>query len=204
VELGEIASAMLTQPSVEQATVIVRTHDHDDRLVAYYTSHDQALDAETLRSHLADVLPSYMVPAAFVRVHAIPLTPNGKVDRSALPAPDASAYAASAYEAPRGDVEIALAEIWAKLLGVERIGRCDNFFDLGGHSLLAMRVVGAVRRELKVELALGDLFTHPALDELADHVIMMQLEQFDPNELRRLVDEGGEKQLTARANSEAF
>ena len=89
-----------------------------------------------------------MVPAGYVRLEALPLTPNGKLDRKALPAPDGGAYATQAYEAPVGAVETAIAEIWAELLGLERVGRHDNFFDLGGHSLLAIRVMAEVNNLL--------------------------------------------------------
>ena len=99
--------------------------------MAYYTGAAAALDAEALRAHARGGLPEYMVPAAFVRLDALPLTPNGKVDRKALPAPDGAAYVSRAYEAPRGAVELALADIWADVLKRERVGRDDNFFELG-------------------------------------------------------------------------
>ena len=108
-----------------------------------------------------------MVPAAYVRLEALPLTPNGKLDRKALPAPEGDAFAARDYEAPAGETELALAEIWAEVLGVERVGRRDNFFDLGGHSLLAVQVTSRVQQALQVEVALGDLFTRPVLRDFA-------------------------------------
>ena len=108
-----------------------------------------------------------MVPAAFVRVDAWPLTPNGKLDRRALPAPEDDAFARRGYEAPVGEIEEALAEIWADVLRVERVGRWDDFFELGGHSLLAVRVISRVRQVLEVEVALGELFTRPVLGDFA-------------------------------------
>ncbi|MFA1627698.1 amino acid adenylation domain-containing protein, partial [Rhizobium mongolense] len=111
-------------------------------------------------------LPDYMVPAAFVRLSALPLTPNGKLDRKALPVPDDDAYAHRTYEAPRGEIETALAEIWAELLGVERVGRHDHFFELGGHSLLAVQLMERLRRQsLGVEVR--TLFARPVLCDLA-------------------------------------
>ncbi|WP_038266615.1 phosphopantetheine-binding protein, partial [Xenorhabdus cabanillasii] len=89
-----------------------------------------------LRAHLSAILPDYMVPAAFVRLDSFPQTPNGKLDRRALPAPDGEAFARQIYEAPQGETEIALAAIWQEVLGIEAISRHDNFFALGGHSLL--------------------------------------------------------------------
>ena len=120
-----------------------------------------------LRAHLSERLPEYMVPAAYVRLDALPLTPNGKVDRKALPAPEGDAFAARGYEAPVGEVEAGLAELWAALLKVERVGRQDNFFELGGHSLLAVRVISRVRQVLGAEVALADLFERPVLADLA-------------------------------------
>ncbi|HEX6910941.1 MAG TPA: amino acid adenylation domain-containing protein, partial [Longimicrobium sp.] len=135
------------------------------RLVAWYVG--EALESETLRAYLAAQLPEYMVPAAFVGMDAFPVTPNGKLDRRALPAPEGDAFAARAYEAPSGAVETALAETWAELLRVERVGRGDDFFALGGHSLLAVRVVSRVRKTLGVEVAVGDLFARPVLADFA-------------------------------------
>ncbi|KRB64566.1 hypothetical protein ASE07_27855 [Noviherbaspirillum sp. Root189] len=109
------------------------------------------------------------MPAAYVALDTLPLTPNGKLDRQALPAPDGDAYAVRAYEAPQGEVETALAAIWAEVLNLdsEQVGRNDHFFDLGGHSLLAMRVVSRIREVLGVEVGVTGLFEHPLLASLA-------------------------------------
>ncbi|HYW10170.1 MAG TPA: phosphopantetheine-binding protein, partial [Longimicrobium sp.] len=119
-----------------------------------------------LREHLGERLPEYMVPASYVALDAFPLTPNGKTDRASLPAPEGEAVARGAYEAPAGETESVLAEIWSELLGVEGIGRRDNFFELGGHSLLAVRLTERMgRRGLHAEV--GALFTSPTLAGLA-------------------------------------
>ncbi len=123
--------------------------------------------AESLRAHLLSVFPEYMVPAAYIRLERFPLTMNGKLDRRALPAPDGDAYVARMYEAPVGEIETALANIWAKLLGVEDVGRHDSFFDLGGHSLMAMRLVSRLRQMLGVEVAVNELFANPVLRDFA-------------------------------------
>ncbi|HET7462338.1 MAG TPA: condensation domain-containing protein, partial [Longimicrobium sp.] len=169
VELGEIEARLLEHPSVREAVVLVREDAPGDRrLVAYFVATDQALDAQALRSHLAAGLPEYMVPAAFVRLEALPLTPTGKVDRRALPAPEGDAYAARGYEAPVvGETEAAVAQVWAEVLGVERVGRHDHFFELGGHSLLAMRTISRLRQVLGAEVAMGDLFARPVLADFA-------------------------------------
>jgi arthrofactin-type cyclic lipopeptide synthetase C len=141
----------------------------DRRLVAYYLG-DEPVAVEALKAHLTDRLPGYMVPAAYVWMQAYPLTPNGKVDRRALPAPEGDAYAAQAYAAPVGETERALAAIWAEVLGVERVGRHDNFFELGGHSLLAVRVISRMRQVLGVEAPLAHLFSHPTVESLSARV----------------------------------
>jgi hypothetical protein len=123
--------------------------------------------AAEVRGHLLERLPDHMVPAAYVELEALPLNPNGKVDRRALPAPEGDAYARRGYEAPQGATEAALAEIWAEVLGAAEVGRRDHFFELGGHSLLGVQVVSRVRRVLGAEVALGEVFAHPVLADFA-------------------------------------
>ncbi|MCK1604057.1 non-ribosomal peptide synthetase, partial [Bradyrhizobium sp. 166] len=143
IEPGEIAARLAEHASVREAVVVAREDRAGDKhLVAYVVcapaaesdQDDGGALAATLRAHVSAHLPDYMVPSAFVRVAVLPLTPNGKLDRKALPAPDDEAYARAAYEPPRGEIETALAELWAELLGVARVGRHDHFFELGGHS----------------------------------------------------------------------
>nr|WP_326929407.1 non-ribosomal peptide synthetase [Burkholderia pseudomallei] len=148
-------------PSPETATAA------EKRLVAYYTGD---ADVAALRAQAAQHLPSYMVPSAYVRLDAWPLTPNGKLDRRALPAPADDAYARAEYEAPQGAREEALAAIWRELLHVERVSRHDNFFELGGHSLLAVQLVSRLRQALSVEVALGTVFDAPVLSALAERL----------------------------------
>jgi len=174
IELGEIEARLAEHPAVHEAVVIAREDTPgDQRLVAYYTASgtgDSELDplsVESLRAHLSEKLPEYMVPAAYVRLEFLPRTPNGKLDRKALPAPDGDAYAVRGYEAPRGEIETQLAQIWADLLKLGKIGRYDNFFELGGHSLLAVRVVTRLQQALRLEVAMRDLFAHPVLADLA-------------------------------------
>jgi amino acid adenylation domain-containing protein len=167
IELGEIEARLREHPAVRQAVVLAREDAPGDRrLVAYYLA-DEPVAVETLKAHLGERLPEYMVPAAYVWMEAYPQTPNGKVDRKALPAPEGDAFAARGYEAPAGRVEEAVAAIWAELLGAERVGRRDHFFDLGGHSLLAVRVVSRVRQALGVEAEVRDIFERPVLADFA-------------------------------------
>ena len=108
-----------------------------------------------------------MVPAAYVKLDALPLTPHGKLDRKALPAPGGEAYATRGYEAPVGEAEETLARLWAELLKLERVGRHDNFFELGGHSLLAVQLVSRLRQALNIEAPLSALFARPVLADFA-------------------------------------
>ncbi|HYW05472.1 MAG TPA: amino acid adenylation domain-containing protein, partial [Longimicrobium sp.] len=180
IEPGEIEARLTEHPGVREAVVLAREDaPGEGRLVAYYLG---AAGAEELRAHLAARLPEYMVPAAFARLEAMPLTASGKLDRRALPAPEEDAYARRGYEAPVGDTEVALAEIWAEVLGVERVSRGDNFFHLGGHSLQVVRVVERMRRR-GLHAEVGTLFTAPTPAGLAALVGRTSLEVAVPPNL---------------------
>ena len=146
IELGEIEARLGRHPQVKEAVVVAREDQPGDkRLVAYLTVKEgEEVVIDRLRAHAQSGLPEYMVPSAFVILERLPLTPNGKLDRKALPAPDGDSYVRRSYEAPQGEVEEALAEMWCDLLKVERVGRQDNFFELGGHSLMAVQVISRV------------------------------------------------------------
>ncbi|WP_122835760.1 non-ribosomal peptide synthetase, partial [Burkholderia pseudomallei] len=163
----EHATPDALSPSPETSTATATATATEKRLVAYYTGD---ADVVALRAQAAQHLPSYMVPSAYVRLDAWPLTPNGKLDRRALPAPADDAYARAEYEAPQGAKEEALAAIWRELLHVERVSRHDNFFELGGHSLLAVQLVSRLRQALSVEVALGTVFDAPVLSALAERL----------------------------------
>ncbi|MBA1299915.1 non-ribosomal peptide synthetase [Pseudomonas carnis] len=156
IELGEIQARLIEHPAVKDAVVVAR----DQRLVAYYTG--APTDIESLRAQLLQHLPDFMVPALFMHLDALPLSPNGKLDRKALPAPGMDALQVREYAAPEGDTEILLAQLWAELLKVERVGRHDNFFELGGHSLLAVSLIGRLRQE-GMEADVRGLFEQPTL-----------------------------------------
>ncbi|WP_196297459.1 non-ribosomal peptide synthetase, partial [Xanthomonas albilineans] len=173
IELGEIAAALRACDGVREAVVIARSDSGEQRLVAYLVgetvpSGDATRpDANVLRTRLAACLPEVMLPSAYVWLATLPLTANGKLDRHALPAPDASALATQAYVAPQGEAETCLAMLWCELLGVGQVGRHDNFFALGGHSLLAVQLIARLRVCRGIDLALSTLFAHPRLTDLA-------------------------------------
>jgi amino acid adenylation domain-containing protein len=169
IELGEIEALLERHAEVKGAVVVAREDvSGEKRLVAYLTRHGQSdLSVEELRGYLQSVLPEYMVPSAFVMLESLPLTPSGKLDRRALPAPEIGAYVSEEYEAPQGEVEKILAGIWQELLHVERVGRHDNFFKLGGHSLLATRVITRTGELLQIELPIRALFDAPTVAQLS-------------------------------------
>ena len=171
IELGEIEATMVQHQAVRECVAVVRPDAHDNpRLVAYVVPEQDAVlpDGATLRRHLSDSLPAHMIPSVFVSLEKLPLTPGGKVDRRALPAPDTMSNGAGPdYVAPRTAVEEVLAGIWREVLAVERVGIHDNFLDLGGHSMLAMRCVSGIRQLFRIELPLRVLFESANLEELA-------------------------------------
>jgi len=168
IELGEIEAVLEAQPGVAQAVVLAREDAPGDlRLVAYIVG--PAPEA-ALRAELGVLLPEHMIPAHFVTLAEMPLTPNRKVDRKALPVPSAAA-AAEAFVAPESDVEAQLAAIWSRILGVPKVGAKDNFFALGGHSLLAVQAHREIRAQLNVpKLSITDIFRFPVLSALAKHL----------------------------------
>ncbi|MBS9439721.1 amino acid adenylation domain-containing protein [Photorhabdus noenieputensis] len=180
IEPGEIETRLTEHPAVREALVLALGDGQDKRLVAYVAAAEDDGLVNHLREHLSGLLPDYMVPAAFVRLEAFPLTPNGKLDRRALPAPGEEAFARQIYAAPQGETETVLAAIWRELLGIEQIGRYDSFFALGGHSLLAVRMVERLRN-LGLTLAVRDLFQSPVLSELAQTLTLNQVEKVPVN-----------------------
>ncbi len=169
IELGEIESLLAADPSVKQCVVVAREDvSGDKRLVAYLVPHKEAPSIDGLRKLLKKKLADYMIPSAFVILDQLPLSPNGKIDRKALPEPDAKRpELEGGYVAPRTPVEEKLAEIWAEVLKVEKVGVYDNFFDLGGHSLMATRILSQIPDAFQVELPLSSLFETPTIAAIA-------------------------------------
>src|SRR3989440_169591 len=167
IEPGEVESALVGHPEVTEAVVIAREDSGHKRLVAYLVPADSILPSRSeLRAWLKQSLPDYMVPSAFVVPDALPLTPSGKVDQRALPAPDLQPELESRYVAPRTDAERVLAGIWAEVLGVAQVGVEDNFFELGGDSILSIQVVSRAR-QAGLSLMPRDLFLHQSVASLA-------------------------------------
>ncbi len=167
IELGEIESVLRSHEQVREALVMVLDLESGKQLVAYVVPNTEEDPVSELRSHLRERVPDYMVPTAFVILKEMPLTPNGKVDRKALPAPDTDGRGGREYIAPRDALEMELTKIWESVLGLKTIGIRDDFFELGGHSMLAARVFGQIARVIDVDLPLAILFEAPTIECLA-------------------------------------
>ena len=188
IELGEVGSVLHQHPAVKDVVVIAGEDTAGDkRLEAYYVgvARKGDLKSEELREFLQQKLPDYMVPSVFVKLEQLPLDPNGKVDRQALPAPDKTGFdVQSSFVAPRTLAEEILAGIWCDVLGIERVGVYDNFFDLGGHSLLATRIVSRIRKEFQVEVPLRDLFENPTVKGLSQLIETVAWISQDPQDMQ--------------------
>jgi amino acid adenylation domain-containing protein len=173
IELGEIESVLARHEAIEDAVVVTRdVGEGDIRLAAYYVpvADRPPLNARDLRKALEEKLPDYMIPSCFVELKAFPLTPNGKIDRRALPAPDTAVAEGRNLAAPQGELELQLAAIWQRALRKQPIGIDDNFFELGGHSLLAAQMFGRIEEQLGVKLPLALLFQATTIRQLAGHI----------------------------------
>jgi amino acid adenylation domain-containing protein len=178
IELGEIEAALERHPGVRQAVVVARAHGPGDTRLVGYVVGEAECRGEALQAHLRGILPEYMVPARYVVLDRVPLTPNGKVDRNALPDPDGTA-GADEYVGPRNPLEQTVAGVWADVLQVARVGVHDNFFALGGHSLLAVRLFARLEKEIGRTLPLSMLFEAPTVEGLA-HVLGAANKDADP------------------------
>ena len=190
IELGEIEAILLKHSDIKQAVVVVReTSVGDKQLVAYVTAAEQhTVSRGELQRYLKSVLPAYMVPSIFVILEALPLTPNGKIDRLNLPAPDLADLAvATAYTAPRSEIEATLVDIWVDVMQRNPIGIHDNFFDLGGHSILATRIATQVQQVFQVDLPLSYLFGAPTIASLAAEIVKLQADGSTQQSLPSLI-----------------
>jgi hypothetical protein len=192
VELGEIEEVLNQHPAVKTSVVIVREDiPGDKRLTAYVVNRNGAVSPSELREHLRFKLPDYMVPAAFVTQETMPLTPNGKVDRKALPAPSlVRTEAPLNFVAATTPMEQLVTEIWTKELGLAKVGMHDNFFDLGGHSLLLIRVQAKLCEALKSNVSIVELFQYPTIRMLANHLTKPSAQ---PDRLKKVQDRAEKK-----------
>jgi acyl-coenzyme A synthetase/AMP-(fatty) acid ligase/acyl carrier protein len=193
IELGEIESALAEHPGVREAAVLARADGApgDLRLVAYVVPAGPAGNTEpeapALRAFLKDRLPEYMIPAHFLVLEALPLTPSGKVDRKSLPAPDGPRRSETELVPPQGPVEEKVAAIWAEVLRLDRVGGQENFFELGGHSLLATQVLSRVQETFNMELPLRAFFEAPTVAGLAQAIFENEVQQADADLLAELL-----------------
>jgi len=174
IELEEIEHQLLKNDNITQVVVAVKERekgDEDKYLYAcYVSSKELPLDVSALRNDLAKELPNYMIPSHFVRLDKIPLTPNGKIDRNALPGLETCIDTGSSYETPRNETEKMLTEVWEEVLTVSKPGINDNFFQLGGHSLKAMAVVSNIHKQLNVKLAITEVFKRPTIKKFSAYI----------------------------------
>jgi amino acid adenylation domain-containing protein len=191
VELGEVESALLSHPNVRDGGVVAWDREAGEKYLVGYivprTNPDPRIDE--LRGFLKDKLPDYMIPSTFIFLDALPLT-NGKLDRKALPKPDGKRPELSLpYTPPQSEVERKLAQIWAEVLSLDRVGIHDNFFDLGGHSLAATQVVSRVIKKFQLEIPIQSLFHSPTVADMADLITANQAKQLGGKDLDRILVE---------------
>ncbi|QWF85968.1 non-ribosomal peptide synthetase [Amycolatopsis sp. CA-230715] len=169
VEPAEVENALVRHPGVAEAAVVVRQDTGTDkRLIAYtVATNGNPPGIDTLRTHLAELLPDYMMPTAYVTLTTLPLNPNGKVDKTALPEPDRAATTSTEYVAPRNETEEALARMLSEILGVERIGATDDFFDLGGDSITSLRLTSRIRSTFDIDISPREVFDTPTVGGLS-------------------------------------
>ncbi|NET60306.1 MAG: non-ribosomal peptide synthetase, partial [Symploca sp. SIO2E6] len=168
IELGEIEATLAQYPEVQEVVVIAREDSGREKCLVAYLVTQEELASTQLRSFLKNKLPDYMIPTAFVLLDAIPLTPNGKVNRRALPTPDADHFSQdTSLIPPRNPLELQLSQIWSEVLNIPTLGVRNSFFDLGGHSLLAVRLMARIEQQLGIHLPLTTLFTEPTIENQA-------------------------------------
>ena len=193
IELGEIENELNQQAGIRESVVIVSSSGGEDgNLVAYVISDENGIEADTecLKNALKQSLPDYMIPMAILPINEFPLSPNGKLDRGALPPWQApSRKHMLEFVAPRNESETVIAEFWCELLKLDAVGVLDNFFELGGHSLLATQIVSRIREHFQVELALNDFFEQPTVEALALAVLDAEVQDIDDEMLAQLLDE---------------
>lgn len=171
IELGEIESRLLAHPSIHECVVVARQDANSDKFLCAYVVSDKQLTASELREFLSSDLPAFIIPSYFILLDRIPVTPTGKIDTKALPLPGGNFNSGTEYIAPSNETETKLAETWKQVLGAERVGVNDNFFDLGGHSLKATVLASRINKAFEKQVvSVGDIFNYPTVQELANFI----------------------------------
>ncbi|MED1910401.1 non-ribosomal peptide synthetase [Brevibacillus laterosporus] len=170
IELGEVEAQLLKVKHIQEAVVVAREEATGQKLLCAYFIADQPLLVSDVRSTLLQELPGYMIPSYFVQLEQMPLSPNGKIDRKALPAPEGKLQTGVEHLAPRTQTEVQIASIWQEVLGIPSIGVRDNFFDSGGHSLRATTLVAKMHKEMGINFPLRDVFEYPTIEQMAKRV----------------------------------
>ncbi|WP_291584148.1 amino acid adenylation domain-containing protein [Clostridium sp. UBA6640] len=169
IELGEIENKILQHEEVKEATVAIKEYKNNEKYICAYVVSEKEINELNLRSHLKESLPDYMIPSYFIKLDKMPLTYNGKLDGRALPDPTLDVDL-SEYEAPRNEIEEILAKLWSQILGMDKVGINDNFFQLGGHSLKAMVLISKIHKKLNREVSLKELFKYPTIKGLSNFI----------------------------------
>ncbi|MGG3871097.1 non-ribosomal peptide synthase/polyketide synthase [Brevibacillus laterosporus] len=169
IELGEIEKQLLQHTFIKEAVVIAVQEEESHSLYAYFVS-EQEITVSDLREHVGSMLPTYMIPSYFVRMDKIPLTPNGKVERKALPKPTGTIITGAEFVAPRNHIEMKISDIWGEVLSVTKFGVEDNFFALGGHSLKAMSMISKLNKAFQIEVPFKTIFENPTIATLATYI----------------------------------
>lgn len=175
VELGEIEHRLNSHPHIRECLVIAKPNiNHDIRIIAYYIAEPPKVDPQSLRDYLSILLPSFMIPTSFVELESWPLTHNGKLNRHILPDPERSDLYSRPYVAPRNLIEENIAQLWAELLHLEKVGIYDNFFELGGHSLIATIAITRLQQQFDVKIPLSEIFKDPTIITIAKAIKLAQ------------------------------
>ncbi|MGE5342659.1 MAG: amino acid adenylation domain-containing protein, partial [Candidatus Omnitrophota bacterium] len=179
IEPGEIETVLLTHPRIQETVVVARSDKNGEGFLCAYLVSNEAISVETLREQVSASLPDYMIPRHFIRIEKMPLTPNGKIDRNALPEPREDDQNAE-YEAPSNEIESQLLIIWKELMGKENIGVNSNFFELGGYSLLVITLIARIHQAFDVELQLKDVFDNQTIKKLSQKILEAKPMLFTP------------------------
>lgn len=173
-ELGEIEDALRQSALIREAIVVAKEDGISSTNLVAYVVADESFDSDSIVEFLKAKLPGFMIPSIWVKMENLPLSPNGKVDKKALPEPGTVEGVKNKYQPPRNKTEQAIADIWKELLRLKQVGVSDNFFEIGGHSLLAIRVISSIRKKLQTELSIKSIFLYPTVERLADYILKQE------------------------------